>query len=188
MKRLFAILLTMLTVAVNAQQVKLKNGSVLKYKVTNGTENYTLTVTIKNWDPERSLDYEVSAPKTATGNIILAQASLDNATGLNNDYAGGPMSLATESCVWISKTVYNSLKRDFQARLTTKGQTYTLLNNYEDEYKVTVDGKPTPLGIIYAEEQSGKPNKFWVLNDEANPLIIKIIDWGMTIELQEIKL
>jgi hypothetical protein len=186
MKKIFTMLLITLTLGLNAQALKLKAGSVLKYKITNGAESYNLTVTIKSWDADRSIDYEVTAPKAATGNIILGQACLDNATGLNNDFAGGPMSMSTESCVWISKAVYNSLKRDFQARLSSKGQVFTLLNNYEDEYKVTVDGKPSVLNIIYAEEQSGKPYKYWILNEESNPLLVKLIDWGLTIELQEI--
>ncbi len=186
MKKIFTILLITLTLGLHAQALKLKAGSVLKYKITNGAESYNLAITIKSWDADRSIYYEVSAPKAATGNIVLSQACLDNATGLNNDFAGGSISLSTESCVWISKAVYNSLKRDFQARLSSKGQAFTLLNNYEDEYKITLDGKPTALNIIYAEEQSGKPYKYWILNEEANPLLIKLIDWGLIIELQEI--
>lgn len=178
----------MLTVVVNAQQLKLKNGSVLKYKVTNGTENYTLTVTIKETEPDLSFTYNLSNGKIDLGSATISKNALDNAVVLNNELTGGILNLSTETTLWISKAVYNGLKRDFQARLTTKGQTYTLLNNYEDEIKVIVDGKPTALNIVYAEEQSGKPNKFWVLNEETNPLIIKLIDWGVTIELQEIKL
>ncbi|UPT68332.1 MAG: hypothetical protein M0D57_06765 [Sphingobacteriales bacterium JAD_PAG50586_3] len=188
MKKLYTILLLMLTVAVNAQTVKLKAGSVLTYRVTNGADKYRLTVTIKELEPNLSITYALGDGKIDLGSVTISRDALDNAITLNNDLTGGILSLSTETTLWFSKTVYNGLKRDFQSKLTTKGQTYTLLNNYEDEYKVTVDGKATGLNIIYAEEQSGKPNKYWVLNDETNPLIIKLIDWGVTIELEEIKL
>lgn len=187
MKKLFTILFVTIAMAVGAQTLKLKEGSELMYKVTNGTDSYFLTVTIKATEPDRSVTYTLSGGKFDIGSVTITKAALDNAVTINTDLTGGVLSLSNETTLWFSRAVYNGLKRDFQARFGSKGQAFTLLNNYEDEYKVVVDGKSTALNIIYAEEQSGKPYKYWVLNDENNPLLIKLVDWALTIELQEVK-
>lgn len=189
MKNIITLLLLLVGFGLGAQTLTLKEGSVLKYKITNGTETYNLNVTLKTWAPDRVLEYTLSDGKTGTGTITLLQNALDNATVQNTDYSGGPLTLSIESTLWFSKAVFISLKRDFQARFGTKGSLpFTLLNTFEDTYKLKVDGKETPINVVYAEEQSGKPNKYWILNDENNPLLIKMVDWTLTIELTEIKL
>lgn len=187
MKKIVTLLMLLLAFAANAQTLKLKAGSVLTYKVTNAGQSYVFTVTLKSWEPDRSFDYDMGEPANLKGNVTLTAGALANATGQVNMFSGGPLSLTDRTTVWLSKTVFNSLKTEFQARVSVDGGTpITLLNNYEDKYNVPVDGKDTGLNIIYAEEQSGKPYHYWILNDAENPLIVKM-ELGWTIELTEIK-
>lgn len=187
MKKLFTLIMLLATLAAGAQTLKLKAGSVLTYKVTNMGKTYNFVVTLKTWDPDRTFDYEMSEPANTKGNVTITAVALASATAQTNMFSGGPMTLKDGTTVWLSKAVFNSLKTDFQARITADGSApVTLLNNYEDQYQATVDGKATGINIIYAEEQSGKPYKYWVVNDAENPLIVKM-DLGWTIELTDVK-
>lgn len=188
MKKLFTLICLLFALATSAQTLALKAGSVLTYAVTANGNNYNFIITIKNWEGDRVFDYEMTAPVSQTGNVTITSAALAGASGQNNKFAGGTISLNDKTTVWISKMVFDGLKKDFQARISCDGESpVTLLNNYEDICAVKVDGKELRLNIIYAEEQSGKPYKYWILNDAANPLIIKM-DLGWTIQLIDVKL
>lgn len=173
--------------AAGAQTLALKQGSVLTYAVNANGKNYNFILTIKTWDTDRSFDYEMTAPVSVKGNVTLTAGALNTASAQTNMFSGGPISLSDKTTVWLSKSVFDGLKKDFQARINADDSgPMTLLNNYEDQFTTKVDGKDTRLNIIYAEEQSGKPFKYWVLNDVANPLIVKM-DLGWTIELIDVK-
>lgn len=188
MKKFTTIILALVAFAANAQTLGLKAGSVLTYLVSANGKTYNFIITIKNWDGDRVFDYEMTAPVSQTGNVTITSAAMSNASGQHNIFGGGPISLSDKTTVWFSKMVFDGLKKDFQARISCDGGSpVTLLNNYEDICAVKVDGKETRLKVIYAEEQSGKPYKYWILDDPANPLILKM-DLGWTIQLTDVKL
>lgn len=188
MKKIFTLLLVLFSLVAGAQTLALKQGSVLTYLVNADGKTYNFIITIKNWGDDRVFDYEMTAPVTQNGNVTILASALNSASGQTNRFAGGAISLSDRTTVWLSKTVFDGLKKDFQARISCDGEApVTLLNNFEDIYPVKVDGKEARLTVIYAEEQSGKPYKYWILNDSANPLILKM-DLGWTIQLTDVKL
>lgn len=188
MKKLFTLICVLFALATSAQTLALKPGSVLTYAVNANGSNYNFIVTIMGIGDNLVFDYEMTAPAATSGNVTLTASALATASAQTNMFSGGSITLADKTTVWLSKTVFNGLKKDFQARISCDGgQPVTLLNNYEDQYRVIVDNKEARLNIFYAEEQSGKPFKYWILNDAANPLIVKM-DLGWTIELIDVKL
>jgi len=188
MKKYFTLICLLFTLATSAQTLALKTGSVLTYSVNANGSRYNFIITIMGWGDNRVFDYEMTAPVSQTGNITLTASALATASAQTNRFSGGPVTLADRTTVWLSKAVFDGLKKNFQARISSDGDSpVTLLNNFEDQFNVIVDGKNIRLNIIYAEEQSGKPYKYWILNDADNPLILKM-DLGWTIELIDVKL
>jgi hypothetical protein len=162
----------------------LKNGDVLVYEVNAGGETYHFEVTIKEIREAIVFDW-VMPEKDISGEVTLEKAARDGATIYKNFFKDGEESVFTDSgTVWLSRKNFGEVK---------KGSTImTIDNNGAERFDKKESGtldiifKGKPMKLKHIGMSNGKGRSLWVMDNPAQPLILKM-NLGWTITLKEVK-
>ena len=161
-----------------------KKGKVLVYNVTNFDKKYDFILTLTDRDAGLAFSWKMTEPVNKEGTIEVKPEALASATTLYNFFGPGPVSLDAATCVWVSKGLYQSLKKGETVLIDAgQGDDEIKLNGTET-FKTTVDGKAVDLPVLHATTTQGY--EFWIVDSEKDPIIVKM-QLGFEIQLKEVK-
>ena len=176
----FFLLLTLAPVFLFAGGPKLKVGSKYVYEVDFNGSKYDFIVEVRSLEMGMKFKYLMTNDSRTGGMVSISPSALAEAHALNNYFTGGEMRLKDKTTVWVSQAVYTEFKAGSTSVNTGVGfETLTLKST--EKMVVSFRGKDKKVKALYGETDQG--NKFWILDDEKNPLILKM-DLGWTISIK----
>lgn len=171
MKKAFSLLILCCSITIiHAQEsLPIKQGTILKYSVTVGTQTFPMFFHLETLQPDkRSLAWNFEDGRA--GRFITDKASID-AAGLgywNQPIEGEEIVLpASQNVLFLSRLTYSTLQANKKG--VFDDYTVTVKPAFLD-HAFILNGKR--INTLYMDNGAG--TKIWVLNDPANPLILKI--------------
>ncbi|MGE3062331.1 MAG: hypothetical protein AB7T10_01700 [bacterium] len=160
------------------------SGAKFVYHVEYFGDEYDFIVDLKNLSKDIEFDWSMTSPMNSSGNVIIREKALKNATSLFNYYSNGDtLDMEDYTSIWVSKAVYNALKNDDIVTIDAGDGDETLTFEEIQKFTVVINGEDKELDCIYAS--SDLFGWFWILDSQKFPLILKM-DIGWTITLTEI--
>jgi hypothetical protein len=156
------------------------SGTGLAYSVNTEGADYQYIIVINGLYPELSFRWDMTFPIRTNGTVKISQEAMDTATTQRNKFSvfGSDLLLEDETSVWISRKVYQALKAKMPVLINCGDNDEVgelLFFKANTNYKTQLNDLVVLLPALYAE--TGKGNKYWILDDPDNPIILK-----MTIE------
>jgi hypothetical protein len=182
---LFLTMLLILPGSLYAQKKSkswLKTGTTLTYQVTVRSKQYNFIIRDLILDSNYTFNWEMTEPNNMTGSVVMGRQALDTATTQQNTFQAGENMLTDRTTVWVSKKVYNAIKKKKPVRIDSGSGKTELIFKEKQDYTFTLNGSETSVKVLFAETNSA--NKFWILDDKENPLILKM-NLGWTVILKE---
>ncbi len=128
--------------------------------------------------------WKMTDPMNYAGKVKMFKPALDTATAMNNFFTdNNNLNLTDETTVWVSKKVYKAIKKGSSVNIDAGLGREKLTYIKNEKIIAKFNGSNKTFNALYATTVSG--NKFWILDDPANPIILKMY-LGWTIEIKEI--
>jgi len=159
------------------------NGTKLRYYLHNYGNDYEFIVDVKTLGEEIEFDWWMTRPASNEGSVKITKEALENAISQKNYFQGGYSELTRETTVWISKKVYYAIKNKESIEVYPEDSREEINYVSDYDYTVKIDGEDVVVKTLYAEGDMG--NKFWILDDPENPIILKMVV-SFNIEIGEI--
>lgn len=172
-----------------SQKFILKTGTTLVYQVENQNQKYDFTINIEEITPSIVFTFKMSNARKTSGKITITQEALKNAIAQYNYFQSNEVTLDKQTTVWVSKKVWNNLKKRKKSEISTNSgemnlKTLELIKS--QDFPVTMNGQELALSTMYCVTNDTNAYKYWILDDINNPLILKM-ELNFSIELKEIK-
>lgn len=170
-----------------AQQSKLewiKKDTKMTYDVKTKNSSYQFVAEITNLKPDIAFNFAMTDSKNTKGNVKISAEAFQTAVKFNNYFSSGELILTDMTSVWVSKTVYSSLKKAQDIMVDFGDGLVNLKYIKKDRMTFLINGTNSLYSVIYAETESGQ--KMWILDDGENPIILKM-DLGWTIEIKSVE-
>jgi len=131
-----------------------------------------------------SFNWKMTDPMNYKGKVKMSSEALDTASAMNNFFSdNSSLDLTDKTTVWVSKKVYKALKKGKSVSIDASLGREKLTFKSAEKLTANYNGKSESFDVLYATTDSG--NKFWILDDSSNPLIMKM-SIGWTIEMKDI--
>ena len=160
-----------------------RKGAVLVYGVDYQGKKYDFKVTILNFSPDLTFDWQMTNPVNTKGKVIIKKEAFASSKAQFNYFSGGETVLEDKTSVWLSKKSYFQLKKKKATIIDSGSGDETLTLKGREKLLVKVHGVDTELNVIYAETDKG--NKFWIWENSVAPVILKM-NLGWEIAIREI--
>jgi len=192
MKLVLLFLLTGLTVIAlpaksQTSPFNVNPGDQLIYKVNYNGDIYNFEVTLISIG-EKGIIFSYNMPeRNKAAKIEISRDAMSNAAELYNYFNGKDQLLTEQISVWLSRKSFKDLNEG--KTLMDAGDGIQAFNKQEDlTYTFSSNGKKTSVAGFRIDNGMSETahRQLWVLNNQANPLILKM-DLGWTIELIEVK-
>lgn len=167
----------------------LKKGTILIYEVENQNQKYDFTINIEEVSPAIVFTFKMTNKTRTSGKITITKEALKNAIAQYNYFQSNEIVLDKQTTVWVSKKVWNNLKKRKKSIISTNSGDMNMktLEFVEiQNYTVTMDKEEQTLSSFYCITNDSNAFKYWILNDINNPLILKM-ELHFSIELKEIR-
>jgi hypothetical protein len=190
------LILSIFTITISAQNISdleayekaMKPGTQLTYDVASKTQKYQLVIVLKKLGAEIAFDWKTTDPDNKSGSVTMSANAVASAEALFNSFTGGETKLDKETCLLISKKVFNKVASTSEAAVKLMGTTDTVTNlsNTIGEFNFNLDGNL--MAVPGWELQGGSDVKYTidVLESTKFPLIYKL-DIGWSLILTEVK-
>ncbi len=182
----FVCMMTMLMA--NAQQAKfkdIKQGTILQLDASTQGQIYPMLLTVTSIsDDELVFSYDIMG--SMTGKFINSKANFEKGLRFNWDQpvSGEERKVPEDQTLLvISRTALKELKTN--KKCTFNDQTL-VLKDLAAGQELSVSGKQ--IDIIYAESEDGS-TKYWILNNDAYPILMKLTGnpIGIDLDVKEYK-
>jgi hypothetical protein len=187
MKKFQVILLLFISVACMSQNKFdsfLKKCTSLTYHINYNAIEYDFILDSLKISNDISFSWKMTEPMTASGKVFITKFALDTATVMNCFFADSSNdTLTSATTVWVSKKIYKTMKKGGSLFIDAGLGREKLSFKSKEKLTSKVNGKNNSFDVFYCASASG--NKFWILDDPSNPLILKMY-LGWTIEIKEI--
>lgn len=173
---------------ISAQNLELNEGSELVYAVNHNGSQYDFILKLITYDNDEIVfNYLMTDPANLDGVVKITECAIKNAMVMYNYFDGATVTLDHEIAIWLSKDLFNDLVNSGSGYIAPAvGENWmNMINSGSESLGCSVGGIDQILDAVLLTEVDGN-RKIWVLNDEQNPLIVKM-DLGWTIELKEVK-
>lgn len=170
------------------------------WEVNSGGNTYEFSVSaVKGTvDSDLSFDWAMTNDGDMKGHITITKDAMDKAAAQNN-YFGPALKDATlsdKTTVWLSKAVINGLQKEGKCKMDVGmgngEEVFTVVPDGMEardaetfDEKISVKSASKYLSTLHIKNEDGS-RQLWVLNDAANPMIIKM-DIGFTIVLKSVE-
>ena len=149
-------------------------------------KSYDFIVQLTELSDKLIFDYEMKKTEfrpSLFGTIVMDKTSLESATQQYNSFSGGYTELENTTSVWLSKSVYQSLKNRKEVSIAS-GYADEILTFVRNETMVlSVNDSFVEINVLYGETDNG--HKYWILDNPDYPLIVKM-SIGFDVELYDI--
>jgi hypothetical protein len=169
------VILAMLAPGITfAQKSKswLKSGAVLTYQISTKGKQYDFIIRNLQLETNISFDWEMTEPNALIGSMVIGGHALDTATSQKNYFQDGENLLNDRTTVWVSKAVYNALKKKSAITINSGSGRSPLTYKGKEDFTFKLNGEDKTVKSLYAETNSAE--KFWILDDKESPLILKM--------------
>ena len=160
-----------------------KTGDTLVYEITVGYKQYNFIVKNLKIDNNIVFDWEMTKPNELIGSLVISAHALDTATAQKNYFQDGERFIENRTCIWISKRVYQAIKKKETIRINPGNGPTPLNYKSKQELTVLINGVETKVKTLFAETAAG--DRFWILDNKDNPIIVKMYI-GFTAVLKEV--
>ncbi len=162
----------------------LKNCTKLSYHVNYNALEYNFILDSLLVNDGISFNWKMTDPMNYSGKVKMSSEALDTATAQNNFFGNNSnLDLTNKTTIWVSKKVYKAIKKGRSVIIDPSLGREKLTFKSAEKLKANMNGKSESFDVLYATTDSG--NKFWILDDPSNPLIMKMY-LGWTIEIKDI--
>ncbi len=167
----------------------LKKGMTLIYQVDNVSQKYDFTINIEEITPAIVFNFKMTNARKTAGKITITKEALKNAIAQYNYFQSNEVTLNKQTTVWVSKKVWNSLKKKKKSTISTNSgemnlKTLELVNS--QDFPILLNGEEKSLNSMYCVTSDTNAYKYWILDDINNPIILKM-ELNFSIELKEVK-
>jgi hypothetical protein len=163
----------------------LKSGDTLVYDVINQKKQYNFIVRHLQIENNIAFDWNMTSPNEMAGSLVISRYALDTATMQKNYFQDGESVLTDKTCVWVSKKVYNAMKKKKPVTINSGNGMAVLEYKGKEDYTFKLNGVEHTVKVIYGVTK--KAEKYWILDDPKNPIILKM-DLGWTVKLMDVKM
>lgn len=166
-------------------------GDKLVYAVDAGGQQYDFVVTYRSYSSKGiQFDYEMTAPASKSGNVIIGEKGCNSARKYVNYFRGGEMVLDDACTVWLCYANFMDMPmRETKMQLDNNPEEI-FYRPQKDEVRPVVDFKGMPVKldgfIVRNAKDESASRTLWVMNSSANPLILHM-DLGWKITLKAIR-
>lgn len=184
---LFLMLLFVIGLGAFAQKNSntwLMSGDTLVYNINNYGNQYDFIITNLQIENNIAFDWLMTNQDQLKGSIVMSRYALDTATFLKNYFNDGESVLTDKTTVWASTKVYNAIKKKKPVSVNAGNGNAILEFKEKKEFTFSLNDQPKTVKVLYAETKSAE--KFWILDDPKNPLILKM-DLGWTVTLTKVE-
>jgi len=160
------------------------SGNTLTYHLENEGTAYDFIVSELVMDKNISFRWKMTEPANITGTVKINKKALDKATNLVDEFSDlSALVMDNETTVWVSRKIYKSLKTPKPITVKFDGKAETLTFKSNEKLKVKVNEGVQEVNVLYVESDKG--HQLWILDNDKNPLLIKM-QLGFTIELVKV--
>jgi hypothetical protein len=163
----------------------LKSGDTLIYDLLNQSKQHNFIVTHLQIENNIAFDWNITNPNEMAGSLVISRYALDTATTQKNYFQDGESVLMDKTCVWVSKKVYNEMKKKKTVAINSGNGMAVLEYKGKEDYTFKLNGVEHTVKVIYGV--TNKAEKYWILDDPKNPIIMKM-DLGWTVKLIDVKM
>lgn len=172
-----------------APKFTLKKGMTLIYQVDNISQKYDFTINIEEITPAIVFSFKMTNARKTAGKITITKEALKNAIAQYNYFQSNEVVLNKQTTVWVSKKVWNNLKKKKKSDISTNSgemnlKTLELVKS--QDYPLLLNGEELSLTSLYCVTSDTNAYKYWILDDINNPIILKM-ELNFSIELKEVK-
>jgi len=177
----FVFVLISLTSGLTAQEAPatttLTPGTKISWDLSLG---YPFNITVNSLKPNFAFSWDMG--EGATGNVTINGKALKKATKMIDYFEKGTdITMEDQTTVMFSKALYKKMKAGGSAEMTLDGVSQTMKFMKKEKMAVSVNGTGQSLDVLYAE--TDKNCKFWIWDNAATPLILKMeLGWSLTIQ------
>jgi hypothetical protein len=179
--------------------VPFKNGIIYNFKINKGGNLYFTTIRVEPLiDNSVALHYSTILKEKLEGKALLAYEDYDTSSNLNFSFVTKSTNenKTASSLLWLSKASFGKLKNYQQVELNLGNGIglFTLVNpefftDTEDQNlfmdRIEIDGNRKKFVHTLHLYNLETAEQLWVLDDEKNPLVVKM-DGAFTMELNSI--
>lgn len=166
-----------------------KKETEIWFDVTSGEQTHALTVTVVSMNPDLTVAWKTDEETPRNGRTTVSQNITEDSRKLTNNYKDG-VNTVKENFLWFSKGLFTELAiGKTMYSIDENPKLYGLVNSGTEKMSISVNGQIKNVEVIHAVTvTTGSNNEYWILNDENNPLILKAVLPGTTIQIRQIKL
>jgi hypothetical protein len=187
-KILLGILGTITLFAANAQTAKLKEikqGTILQLDASTQGQIYPLVLTVTSISSDE-LVFSYDIMGSMTGKFINGKGNFEKGVRFNWDepITGEERRVPDDQTILVfSRTVLKDLKTNKKCTFNDQA---LVLKDQQAGKELAIGG--TLIDIVYAESEDGN-TKYWILNNDAYPVLMKLTGnpGGIDIEVKEYK-
>jgi len=187
MKRVFILILLAVSTLSFAQKNEgswLKKCTKLTYHINYNAIEYDFILDSIKATNDISFQWKMTDPMNYSGKVKIMKQALDTATTFYNFFADSSnIILDNKTTVLVSKKVYKAIKKGGSIKVDPGLGREKLTFKSAEKISAKFNGNTKSFDVLYVVTDSG--NKFWILDDPANPVIMKMY-LGWTIEIKEI--
>jgi hypothetical protein len=159
-------------------------GSKLTYKVNFRGMKYDFIIDLKQLEPRIIYDWRMTIADDKKGTVTMQPEAIATATKQYNYFDKDNINLTDATCVWVSKSVFASLKEGKPTVMNSGNQEKTFLKKALPAGTEPAAGNKK-IDCIYAESEDGT-EKYWIMNNPEFPLILKMdLGWQIAIDTIE---
>jgi len=180
---LFSLLFVNISITSNltAQQAPLTTtlapGTKISWDLSLG---YPFNITINSLKPDFVFSWDMG--EGTTGKVTITGKALKKATKMIDYFEKGTdITMDDQTTVMFPKVLYKKMKAGGSAEIALDGVVQTIKFMKKEKMAVSVNGTGQSLDVLYAE--TDKNCKFWIWDNAATPLILKMeLGWTLTIQ------
>lgn len=151
-------------------------GSVLTYDVISGSDTYTFTARILEYNLNGNIvfEYEMSEPANKKGKITLTSAALDSANRYQNYFSGGEEILYDRLAVFLSAKNFNDMvNQNHTDMYMIKGAGGGWDAQY-DNFPIMYKNEEVSVNAYYCQLKNGGKEQLVVAQLGPQPVIVQI--------------
>ena len=187
-----SIALTLVAIAAfkPVKQSELKSipvNSQLAYNVDFKGEKYQFVVEVLKKSPELVFKYNLTMGGGMNATVTISADAMKTAVNQNNYFNGRDVSLGDKTTVWVSQKVFNDITTNGKTSmgdvqgLGIKTTEYSLVG--KEKFSTSLNGDPITLEALHLKATNGSNYEYWIWNNAADPLILKMdLGWGISIK------
>jgi hypothetical protein len=169
-------------------KINLNDKDALIYEVNFANNPVEMLVEIEARKPDLVLKYRMGFEEPRVGEITISSQALKDSYEQDNFWIGDKL-ISNKTTLWVSSAAYldivesGEVKMPFRQGFTYHDLTYRLVD--KTELELVFNGKLKKFHTFYLEDTEGKGFKYWIWNNQTDPLILKM-DLGWQLTLKEI--